>query len=66
VQDEGVKFVAKLNPSVTQRCRKEEDKLPFNKDARMPVCKAGHMATRKSLQKKKGIGRNQKNVKFVR
>lgn len=63
-QNEGIQLVAKLNPSVTQGCRKEEDKFPFNKDAGMPVCTAGYLATRKSIQGKKGIGKNQKTVYF--
>jgi len=55
----GMKLVAKLNPSVTQGYRKKEDEFEFNKDAGMYVCKAGHMAIRKAKQGKKGEGRNQ-------
>lgn len=50
---EGVKLVAKLNPSVTQGTRAKEDEFQFNKDAGMYVCKAGHMAIRKARQAKK-------------
>lgn len=52
-------LVSRLNPMVTQGCRKQEDRFDFNKDAGMYVCKAGHLATRKAVQGKKGIGQNQ-------
>lgn len=55
----GLKLVAKLNPSVTQGYRKNEDEFQFNKDAGMYVCKAGHMAIRKARQGKKGASTNQ-------
>lgn len=54
-----IKLVAKLNPSVTQGFRKKEDEFEFNKDAGMYVCKAGHLAVRKARQGKKGISSNQ-------
>jgi predicted DNA-binding transcriptional regulator len=54
-----IKLVAKLNPSVTQGCRKKEDEFEFNKDAGMYVCKAGHMAIRKARQGKKDVAVNQ-------
>ncbi|WP_425515815.1 IS1182 family transposase [Mesobacillus maritimus] len=54
-----MKLVAKLNPSVTQGFRKKEDEFEFNKDAGMYVCKAGHMAIRKARQGKKGVAANQ-------
>ena len=54
-----IDLVAKLNPSVTQGCRKKEDEFEFNKDAGMYVCKAGHMATKKARQGKKGVNKNQ-------
>ncbi len=54
-----IKLVAKLNPSVTQGFRKKEDEFEFNKDAGMYVCKAGHMAIRKARQGKKGVAANQ-------
>ncbi|WP_108585038.1 IS1182 family transposase [Paenisporosarcina sp. OV554] len=57
--DKDMKLVAKLNPSVTQGCRKKEDEFEFNKDAGMYVCQAGHMAIRKSRQGKKGVANNQ-------
>ena len=56
---EELKLVAKLNPSVTQGFRKNENEFQFNKDAGMYVCKAGHMAIRKARQGKKNIGQNQ-------
>lgn len=59
-----IKLVAKLNPSVTQGCRKKEDEFEFNKDAGMYVCKAGHMAIRKARQGKKGVAENQTDTYY--
>lgn len=59
-----MKLVAKLNPSVTQGYRKKEDEFDFNKDAGMYVCKAGHMATRKARQGKKGVAANQTDTYY--
>ncbi len=57
--DENIKIVAKLNPSITQGFRKEEDRFDYNKDADMFVCPAGHLAIRKARQGKKEDGVNQ-------
>ena len=57
--DQNIKVVAKLNPSITQGFRKEEDKFDYNKDADMFVCPAGHLAIRKARQGKKNVGENQ-------
>jgi len=54
-----IKVVAKLNPSITQGFRKQEDTFDYNKDAGMFVCSAGHMAIRKARQGKKNDGVNQ-------
>ena len=54
-----IKIVAKVNPSITQGFRKDEDKFDFNKDADRFVCTAGHMAIRKARQGKKNVGENQ-------
>ena len=54
-----IKLVAKLNPSITQGFRKNEDKFDYNKDAAMFVCPAGHMAIRKAREGKKNRGKNQ-------
>lgn len=56
---QNIKVVAKLNPSITQGFRKQEDKFDYNKDADRFVCPAGHMAIRKARQGKKNIGENQ-------
>jgi len=56
---QNIKIVAKLNPSITQGFRKDEDKFDYNKDADMFVCPAGHMAIRKARQGKKNVGENQ-------
>ncbi len=58
-EEEDFKIVAKLSPSVSQGFRKESDKFDFNKDAGMYICPAGHLATRKAKQGKKGDQKNQ-------
>jgi transposase len=57
--EQNIKIVAKLNPSITQGFRKNEDKFDYNKDADLFVCPAGHIAIRKSRQGKKNVGTNQ-------
>jgi hypothetical protein len=59
-----IKVVAKLNPSITQGFRKNEDKFDYNKDADMFVCPAGHLAIRKARQGKKNEGTNQVDTYF--
>lgn len=61
---ENIELVAKLNPSISQGCRKEENKFEYNKDAGMFVCPAGHMAVRKARQGKKNTGTNQTDTYF--
>jgi transposase len=58
-KEQEVKVVARLNPSITQGCRKNEDKFDYNKDADMFVCPAGHLAIKKAKQGKKNNGKNQ-------
>jgi transposase len=57
--DKNIKIVAKLNPSITQGFRKDEDRFGYNKDADRFVCPAGHLAIRKARQGKKEDGINQ-------
>jgi len=57
--EQDIKIVAKLNPSITQGFRKNEDTFDYNKDAGMFVCPAGHLAVRKARQGKKNEGANQ-------
>ncbi|NRF89427.1 transposase, partial [Paenibacillus frigoriresistens] len=54
-----IELIAKLNPVVTQGNRNKEEEFEFNKDAGLYVCKAGHLATRKARQGKKGVSKNQ-------
>lgn len=54
-----IRIVARLNPSITQGFRRDEDKFDYNKDADRFVCPAGHMAVRKARQGKKNTGENQ-------
>ena len=62
--EKGFDLVARLNPTISNGARKEEDKFDYNKDAGMFVCPAGHMAIRKARQGKKGQGTNQSLVFF--
>ena len=62
--EQNIKIVAKLNPSITQGSRKEEDKFDYNKDADLFVCPAGHIAIRKARQGRKNIGKNQTDTYF--
>lgn len=57
--EQNIKVVAKLNPSITQGFRKDEDKFDYNKDADRFVCPAGHLAIRKARGGTKNIGANQ-------
>ncbi len=63
-REQNIQIVAKLNSTITQGNRKDEDKFDYNKDADMFVCPAGHMAIRKARQGKKNIGTNQKQTYF--
>ena len=56
--------MARLNPSITQGGRKDEDKFDYNKDADMFVCPAGHLAIRKAKQGKKNAGKNQRHTYY--
>lgn len=62
--EQNIKVIAKLNPSITQGCRKNEDMFDYNKDADMFVCPAGHLAIRRARQGKKRTGKNQTNTYY--
>lgn len=57
--EQNIKVVARLNPSITQGFRKDEDKFDYNKDADRFVCPAGHLAIRKARGGTKDVGKNQ-------
>jgi transposase len=59
-----IRVVAKLNPSITQGYRKNEDTFDYNKDANMFVCPAGHIAIRKARQGEKNTGKNQADTYY--
>ena len=63
-EENGFELVARLNPTISNGTRKEEDQFDYNKDAGMFVCPAGHMVIRKARQGKKGQGQNQSFVFF--
>lgn len=62
--EQEIKIVAKLNPSIAQGFRKQENTFDYNKDAGMFVCPAGHMAIRKARQGKTNDGTNQTDTYF--
>lgn len=62
--EQDIKIVAKLNPSITQGFRSKENTFDYNKDAGMFVCPAGHMAVRKARQGKKEDGTNQTDTYY--
>ena len=62
--EQEIKIVAKLNPSITQGFRKQENAFDYNKDAEMFVCPSGHMAIRKARQGKKNDGTNQTDTYY--
>jgi transposase len=62
--EQNIKVVARLNPSITQGFRKDEDRFDYNKDADMFVCPAGHLAIRKVRGGKKNDGINQVHTYF--
>lgn len=61
---QNIKVVAKLNPSITQGFRKDENQFDYNKDADMFVCPAGHIAIRKARQGKKNAAKNQTDTYY--
>lgn len=57
--EKGFDLIAKLKPVISDSSREEgAGGFSYNKDAQMFVCPAGHMATRKVNQNKKGTGQN--------
>ena len=63
-KNKGFELVARLNPTISNGTRKEEDRFDYNKDAGMFVCPTGHMAIRKARQGKEGQGKNRALVFF--
>jgi len=59
-----IKVVAKLNSSITQGFRNQENTFDYNKDAGMFVCPSGHMAIRKSRHGKPDDGKNQTDTYY--
>ena len=57
--EQNIKVVARLNVTIAQGARKDEDKFDYNKDADRFVCPAGHLAIRKARGGAKDVGKNQ-------
>ena len=62
--EQNIKVVARLNVTIAQGARKDQDKFDYNKDADRFVCPAGHMAIRKAVQGKKNVGTNQAQTHY--
>ena len=62
--EQNIKVVARLNVTIAQGARKDEDKFDYNKDADRFVYPAGHMAKRKAIQRKKNVGKNQRHTYY--
>ena len=58
-QNDGYELISRLNSAVTQGTRTKEEEFIFNKDAGRYQCKAGHLAVRKYLDKRKSEKTNQ-------
>lgn len=63
-QENNYELIARLNSIITQGNRTKENEFIFNKDAGMYQCKAGHLAIRKYLDKRKTEKKN-KNPRMV-
>ena len=53
-----IRITTRLNPSIYQDFRRDEDKFDYNKDADRFVYPAGHKAVQKARQSKKNTGEN--------
>jgi hypothetical protein len=62
--EQNIKVVARLNPSISQGFRKDEDKFDYNKDVDNFVCPAGHVAIRKARGGFKDVGINQVDTHY--
>jgi hypothetical protein len=59
-----IALVSKLHPLITQGRRTKEEEFEFNKDAGMYVCKAGHMAIQKKIDRRTGQVKNPR-IKYL-
>src|SRR5699024_3750345 len=57
-KEHGIDLISILHPIVTNGSRKEDDGFVYNKDAGTYMCKAGHLATNKKVDKSKSDKRN--------
>ena len=65
LQKRKIKLFSKLNSRITHVNKLHEDSFEYNKDAGMYVCKAGHMAIKKSIaHHSKGIRQNDREVYY--
>jgi hypothetical protein len=62
-EEEDIKLVSPLNPTISNGTRKDSDMFDYNKDAGMFVCPAGHLSVRKKKVKSSG-NRNLKETYY--
>lgn len=58
INGRGKQLVSQLHPVITNGRRESSIKFEFNKDADMYVCPVGHIATKKSVKKRKDSSKN--------
>ena len=58
------KLISRLNPSITEGFRKDNNGFVYNKDADMMQCPAGELAVRKAVTGSKKIGTNQSQTYY--
>lgn len=61
-EEYGFKLVSRINPTISNGTRKEEDKFEFNKDANTFVCPAGQLAKYKGIMRTRPNGKSQRIV----
>ncbi len=63
-KSENLRLISKLNPNITGEVSNRKILFDFNKDARMYVCPAGHIAHRKARTGKKNQNVNQSETYY--
>ena len=58
------KLISRLNPSITEGFRKDNNGFVYNKDADMMQCPAGELAVRKAVTGSKKTGSNQSQTYY--
>ena len=64
IREQNIKVVVRLNVTIAQGAKKDEDKFDYNKGADRFVCPSALMAIRKVVQGKKNVGTNQAHTYY--